>query len=125
MSVVSSTPSVHLTALSNYIECVCSEMGYTTNEVLGPSRKREIVDLRHLLMVITRYEFSLSTPRVGDYFNRNHATVVHACHKMKVLLNTNQIDLNLSQSLFCAEAVMLNQWGHKLKTIEKWRTQKK
>ena len=123
VAVEQSLTSMHTTALDRYINGVCAEMGYTVREVKGQSRKREVVDLRHLLMTIANKEFNLTTTRVGDYFgNKNHATVIHATKKIKNLLTTNQIDLNLRQSLIAADQVMLNQWGIKLKTIEKWLT---
>ena len=125
MSLSSAITSVHVDAFDRYINGVCDEMGYTRREVLGYGRKREVVDLRHLLMIVARYEFNLSTPRIGEYFKRDHSTVVHATKKMHNLLSTNQIDLNLRQSLHAADQVMFNQWGHYMKTVSTWLTQKK
>lgn len=125
VSVETNLKSMHTTALDRYIKAVCNEMGYTVREVKGQSRKREVVDLRHLLMTIAYMEFNLTCTRVGDYFgHKNHATVLHAKDKIENLLKTNQIDLNLRQSLIAADQVMFNQWGIKLKTIQEWLTTK-
>ncbi len=59
----------------------------TLDELLGPSRRRPLVNARQIAMYIHRELTDLSLPRIGDIFGgRDHTTVLHACRKVSDLM---------------------------------------
>jgi len=60
--------------------------GVTLDEVLGTSRYRNIVDVRHRAMVEVYETFPwMSYPQMGRLFRRDHSTVMSALQKMGAL----------------------------------------
>lgn len=58
------------------IVCRCLNVNY--EDVFNQTRKREIVEARHIAMYLV-YTFSeLSLKHTGRFFNRDHSTVLHA-----------------------------------------------
>ena len=54
------------------------------NEIVGPSRVREIITPRHIAMYLGNKHLQLSYVRLGQLFsNRDHTTVKHAVEKME------------------------------------------
>ena len=50
----------------------------TVNEVLSPTRKHYISECRFIAMYILVVKHGLSDTIVGDLFNRDHSSVIHA-----------------------------------------------
>ena len=48
----------------------------------GNSRKKEIALARHAAVYLTREMTSLSLPRIGDAFGRDHSTIINSCEKI-------------------------------------------
>lgn len=61
---------------------VSDETGVPMLAMTGRSRKDRIVTARHLAMAITRLKTNLSLVEVGELFNRDHGTVIHACRSI-------------------------------------------
>ena len=59
------------------------------NLLKSPTRKRAIVDLRHIAMIYISENTTLSYKNVADIFNRNHSTINHAKNKKETLFNTS------------------------------------
>jgi UPF0288 family protein (methanogenesis marker protein 3) len=53
-------------------------------DLLKKSRSRHLVDIRHCAMYSLR-DRSYTLAFIADMFDKNHATVIHACKKMKQL----------------------------------------
>jgi chromosomal replication initiator protein len=60
------------------------------NDILGSSRKKELVNPRQIIMYLIREETSSSFPNIGaEVGGRDHTTVMHACKKITQDLNVN------------------------------------
>ncbi|MFT3901500.1 MAG: chromosomal replication initiator protein DnaA [Gordonia sp. (in: high G+C Gram-positive bacteria)] len=55
----------------------------TLDQLTGASRKQEIVTPRQIAMYLCRELTDLSLPKIGEAFNRDHSTVMHAEKKIK------------------------------------------
>jgi len=55
------------------------------------NRKREIVYKRFFLCHILHKKLNLTSQFVGDIFNQDHATVLHACKKHEELMSVNDV----------------------------------
>lgn len=84
---------------------VSARFGVTEADMLGPSRRREIVFARQAAMYLARKQLGLSYPELGRLFGgRDHATVIHSINKIEQLLQVDK-DLHnmlteLAQSLY-------------------------
>lgn len=64
------------------IEVVALKHDVLPEEILGVSRKKEIVKARHeAIFEVHRRFHKLSLPRLGQIFNRDHTTILHALRK--------------------------------------------
>jgi len=63
--------------------------GYEWSDVLGTSRLREVVDVRHLTQFYL-YKCGLNYMQVARITNRNHATIIHAVKKCHTLLEVDK-----------------------------------
>lgn len=57
----------------------------TASELTGKGRQRHIISARFTAIWIIRFELKdrLSVGRIGQIFNRDHASIVHACNSVK------------------------------------------
>lgn len=51
--------------------------------IKGKTRVAGVVYARHIAMHVVREAYQLSYPQIGRLFERNHATVQHACKKVR------------------------------------------
>ena len=69
------------------IQTVASFYSLKVGDVKGTRRLKQIVRPRHVSMYLVRTHTELSFPEIGRVFGgRDHATVQHACKKIKTLL---------------------------------------
>ncbi len=54
------------------------------------SRKREIAQARQIVMYFVKNYTNASLSFIGSQFNRNHATVLHACNTVENLMDTDK-----------------------------------
>jgi chromosomal replication initiator protein len=55
----------------------------TIDDLCGPSRRRNLIDARHIAMYLCREMTDLSLPAIGREFGgRDHTTVMNACRKI-------------------------------------------
>jgi hypothetical protein len=52
------------------------------DDILGPSRYKQVVDARHECIALFRSR-GLSTPAIGRIMQRDHTSIVHALQQMK------------------------------------------
>ena len=60
------------------IATICRETGLTRAELLGCRRYPSLVAARNEAMYRIRQDTCLSTTEIGNFFGKNHATVIHA-----------------------------------------------
>ena len=59
-------------------------------DIREKGRKRPKVDLLKIFCFHANYNLQLSLTRIGEYLNREHATVLHACNKYDELYFSDQ-----------------------------------
>lgn len=73
-----------LTVVANFFDI-------TTDDLLGSSRKKELVVPRQISMFLMREELKASYPNIGqDIGKRDHTTAMHACIKISKMIETNE-----------------------------------
>ena len=62
------------------------------NQLQSQRRSRNVVLPRQVVMYLARQLTALSLEQIGDYLGgRDHSTVLHACHKVELALNTDAV----------------------------------
>ena len=70
-------------SLSEIIDTVAEHYGITQDELIGPSRQKEFVLPRQIVMYLAREETNASFPEIGQALGgRDHTTVLHGNQKM-------------------------------------------
>lgn len=63
---------------------ICDHFGVSKSDIVGKSRKKQIVFPRQLAMYLCRQLTEMSLPKIGEYFGgRDHTTVIHAVEKIE------------------------------------------
>lgn len=65
------------------LQCVCSYFAITENQIISPSRRADIVKIRHIFFYLCVEYSEYSMVKIGLFLNRNHATVIHAVKRIK------------------------------------------
>lgn len=66
------------------IDTVANACGVTSEEIVGESRRAEIVDARHLAIALIRVRFGWTHYRIAEHFGkRDHTTVMHAVNSFR------------------------------------------
>ena len=68
------------------IESVADYFKLDSDLIRGESRKKEIARARHVAVYLTREMTSMSLPRIGDEFGRDHSTILNSCDKVSKML---------------------------------------
>lgn len=71
----------------------------TVEDLRGPSRTHEMVRARQAAMYLCRELTDLSLPRIGEIFERDHTTVMHALRKVNQRMNSDRQYLNKIQEI--------------------------
>jgi chromosomal replication initiator protein len=72
------------------ISTVAKYFDYRNKDLLGTSRKADLVTARHIAMFLLRDTLNIQLEKVGEIMGgRDHTTVMHAVEKMKDELNGN------------------------------------
>jgi hypothetical protein len=69
---------------------VAASFGVTTGDILGKSRKRDIVLARQVVMYFLHETFGISYPKIGAVLDRDHTTCLHAVEKIKQLIEKDR-----------------------------------
>tara|TARA_R110000824_G_scaffold380565_1_gene572996 strand:+ start:512 stop:886 length:375 start_codon:yes stop_codon:yes gene_type:complete len=80
----------HQSNINSIINSITKITGIEMSKLQSPSRKREIVDARHLFCYFAKKQSKLSCQAIGDIINRNHASVIHAVKKVTQLKQTDR-----------------------------------
>ena len=66
------------------MQTVSDYYGITVDDMIKPTRRREITVPRQIAMYLTREMTNMSLPQIGQVFgNRDHSTVLHACKQVE------------------------------------------
>lgn len=87
--------------LDGLLEFIIKEFSYSKDILLSKTRKREVVFVRQVFCFLAvkslkekRYG-GISLATIGQYINRDHATVLHSVNTIQDLCDTNKTILNL------------------------------
>ena len=84
-----------LVTIDNIIKTVAEYYKVKVAELLSNKRNRSIARPRQMAMFMAKELTNHSLPEIGDAFGgRDHSTVLHACRKIKELI---QIDIDISE----------------------------
>ncbi len=75
--------------IEEVIGSVISFFNVDRDLLFGNSRKAEIVEARHVLAYCLRNKFRLSFPAIGEIFNRDHTSIMHACENACIIIERN------------------------------------
>lgn len=70
-------------------ERVSVYFGVTMKELTGKSRRASIVKPRHIAMYLCKQQ-SFSYPDIGEAFDKDHTTVIHAVEKIEAQIKTDE-----------------------------------
>jgi chromosomal replication initiator protein len=74
------------------IKKIISFYDLSENEILGHSRKKELVKPRQIVMYLLRNELKYSYTNIAEKMgNRDHTTVIHACKKITKEIEDNPV----------------------------------
>jgi chromosomal replication initiator protein len=84
--------------VDNIIKEICKFYYLSVDEVIGKSRKREIVKARFIAIYIIRMETDFKLSAIGRIFNRDHSTILHS---IRIITNTLKLkyDTDISDEL--------------------------
>lgn len=89
-SLLSSAQSRTVTP-KHVIEATSRYYDISTKDILGQSRKKELVKPRQIIMYIMREEINTSFPTIGQELGgRDHTTAMHACNKISKEVQENE-----------------------------------
>lgn len=84
-------PKQRIIHTARLIEAVCTYYQVEVREVVGESRRKEVVRPRQVAMYLLRSENGFSYPTIGHSFGgKDHTTVMHACEKIGNSLHTDE-----------------------------------
>ena len=83
-------------AVKNLVQICSREFGVSPISLKMKGRKKETVLARHLAMYIMKNRFyiggsTLTLKVIGDVFNRDHASVLHASNSIEDQMETNKV----------------------------------
>ncbi len=89
-SLSSYTKQKHITP-KQLIEMVADFYDIAVSDLIGNSRKKELVVPRQIAMYLMREELNASYPNIGQELGgRDHTTAMHACNKIAKEINSNE-----------------------------------
>lgn len=72
------------------VSTVAKYFDYRNKDLLGKSRKADLVEARHIAMFLLRDSLNIQLTKVGEIMGgRDHTTVMHAVEKMKSEVDSN------------------------------------
>ena len=72
------------------IRQVCKFFGVTDQELRSSSRERRLTEPRQAAFYYMRKYTRKGTQEIGRVFNRDHATVLHACRTVETLMDIDK-----------------------------------
>jgi chromosomal replication initiator protein len=85
--IIKTSPGV---TIDQVVEMVATYFDVRESEIRGNSRRSNILLARQVAMYLSRNVLGLSLTKIGNYFSRDHSTVIHALRKVENLLKTDE-----------------------------------
>lgn len=76
------------------IDRVCKIYDTNLKELKGRRRVRNIVEARHVVFYGMHKKFGFTQQTSADFFNKDHATVIHSCKFVSNMIETDK-DFNV------------------------------
>lgn len=70
-------------AMQEIVLAVSEASGISIKQILGTRRKGPIIVARHVAKYLIRTRLKYTFDDIGDYFDRDHSTIIHAVQKVK------------------------------------------
>lgn len=87
-SVLTSKKEVALTK-KDIIDSVIGFFEINKDDLMSKSRKKKVALPRQILMYLFKKELKMSYPEIGEYFQRDHTTALHAFNKIEKDIENN------------------------------------
>lgn len=84
---------------------VCTYFNVSEEELKGRCRLREVVAARHMFFFITSFITEMTLVQIGDFFNRDHTTVIHAREKMISFIQLGDTETIEALNTLCPPAI--------------------
>lgn len=75
------------------VQAVAESFGIRLEDIFGKSQSREFVTPRQLAMYLCRQSLKMSFTKIGDFFKRDHSTVMSGIRRVREELNLPNSDL--------------------------------
>ena len=73
-------------SIDEIVDCVCRYFGMQKADVVGKRKNKEVVMPRQIAIYLVNDMMTLPLAAIGDYFGREHTTVMHARDKIAALV---------------------------------------
>jgi len=73
---------------NDLIQAVASTFEVSVNDMLGPTRPARLIIPRYITMYIMRKRNLMCLKDIGNIFNRDHTSVIHAIQNVRNMLDT-------------------------------------
>lgn len=71
------------------VDCTCKHFGVQKSDVLGKRKNKEVVMPRQIAIYLINDMMTLPLAAIGEYFGREHTTIMHARDKIAAMLATD------------------------------------
>jgi chromosomal replication initiation ATPase DnaA len=100
------------------LQIVAENCGVSVDDIISETRKKEVVDARHIYFASVKLKYRVSLKSIGETVgNRDHTTVIHGIRKFKERYETEELYQKLSDSIF--ERLGIRCFTNNLTIIEK------
>ena len=72
------------------IDIVCDYYGINRNDLTGRRRNKDIVEPRQVCIYLMWSQLSIPLINIGEYFGRDHTTIIHARDKIMDMIKTDK-----------------------------------
>lgn len=94
-----------MTYSTEIIDKVSEFYSLSNKQIKSPNRKKELVKARWIAMYLIRQETNMKLEAIGELFNRDHTTVIHALQSVNDVLNF-RYDTDLKDDLLKIQSII-------------------
>lgn len=73
----------------NLLQLASERTGLTVDQILGSSRRHDIVMVRHCLIWAMRNRFNMTLTEIGRQLDRDHTSIIYALKSVQNYMSTN------------------------------------
>lgn len=108
-----------------FVTMVADMVGIPLAVLMSRQRNGRVVALRQFLMAVARLELEWTTTRIGEYFGRDHATVIHGVRQVTDRIEVNQLNMFELQCAAACDVASRAHYKQSLKFLAPCLTPKK